>query len=230
MLKIRAISLSVLALVVVGAITASAALAGPVWHVGGKKLGQGTKQAKSQLKGTVALSSTVVGLEILTVCRNSVSEGGAIEGPTQGKGRITFTSCEVRKPENCTMAEPLTTVQMKGHLGIDPNNKQQKFVQTFEPQQGTTLVTLKFKGGGCGVILGSQPIKGNIAAELVPIEREVQEGLANFPAKPITEVELGLTQGQKTKIGLTFANVPATFVAAYGSRLDNGESAGVFGQ
>jgi hypothetical protein len=228
MLKIRAISLSALALVVVSAITASTALAGPVWHVGGKKLGQETKQAKSQLKGTVALSSKLGGSEIVTVCRNSVSEGGAIEGPTQGKGRITFTSCKVDKPMNCTIAEPITTVQMKGHLGINPNNKQQKFVQLFVPQQGSTFVTLKFSGAGCGVILGSQPISGSLAAEVGPIEREAQEGLANFPAESITAVEL--EPGQKTAVGLTLAKEPATFTAAYGSRLDNGESAGVFGQ
>ena len=231
MLKIRAISLSVLALVVVSAMTTSTALAGPVFHVGGKRLGQETRQIKLQIKGVATLSAKVAGTEIAISCRNSVSEGSTIEGPNQGKGRLTFTSCKVDKPiELCAVAEPITTVQTKAHLAIDPNNKQQKFVEFFEPQQGTTFAILMFKGTGCGVILGNQAVKGSIAAEVVPIEREVQEGLLNFPLKPITEVELGLTQGQKTKAGLTFANEPAVFAAAFGSRLDNGEQGGVFGQ
>jgi hypothetical protein len=231
MLKIRAISLSVLALVVVSAMTASTALAGPVFHVGGKKLGQETKQIKLQIKGVATLNTKVTGAEVAIVCNNSVSEGSTIEAVNQGKGRLTFTSCKVEKPEKeCKVAEPITTVQTKAHLAIDPNNKQQKFVEFFEPQQGTLFSTLKFSGNGCGIILGNQPVKGAIAAEVVPIGSEVQEGLLNFPEKPITEVELGLTQGQKTKAGLFFGTEPAVFKAAYGSRLDTGESAGVFGQ
>jgi hypothetical protein len=231
MLKIRAISLSVLALVVVSAMTAStsAALVGPVWHVGGHKLGQETKQVKLQLKGTAVLNAKVSGGEVLITCRNSVSEGTTIEGPNQGKGRLTFTSCEVNKPANCKVAEPITTVQTKAHLAINPASKQQKFVEYFVPQQGNTFAMLKFSGAGCGIILGTQPVSGSVAADILPIESETQEGMLVFPEVPITAVELG-EQGQKTTVGLTLAKEPATFVATYGSRLDNGESAGVFGQ
>jgi hypothetical protein len=228
MLKIRAISLGALALVVVSAITASTALAGPVYHVSGKKVGQETKQVKLQNKGNIVLNAKVAGGEITISCTNSVTEGAAIESANQGKGVIIIRSCKVDKPVNCTVAEPVKTVQMKSRLAINPSNKQAKFVNYFEAQQGTTLATLKFSGAGCGIILGSQPVKGSIAAEILPIESETQEGLLNFPEIPITEVEL--SQGQKTKIGLTFGNEPAVFAAAYGSRLDNGERLGVFGQ
>jgi hypothetical protein len=230
MLRIRAVSLSVLALVVVSAITASSALAGPVWHVGGKKLGQETKQIKLQRKGRVVFIASVSGLQLEVVCKNGVTEGATIEGLNQAKGRFAFTQCEVVKPVNCEVKEPVITNQLKGHLAVDPNSKQAKFVTFWVPQQGTKYVTFVFVGPGCGVILGPQPVSGTVAAEVVPIEKEVQEGLLNFPEKPITEVELGLTQGQKTKVGLTFANEPAVLAAAFGSRLDNGESAGVFGQ
>ena len=204
---------------------------GPYWHVNGSGFAEGIKQVALQSKGNIVLKSELAGVSITITCTASVSEGTTIEGngagQGQGKGRFKYSGCTVNIPK-CVVAEPITTVQTKAHLAIDPNNKQQKLVEFFAPQQGTTFATLKFSGTGCGVILGSQPVKGNIAAEVVPIESEVQEGLLNFPAKPIVEVELG-EQTQKTKVGLTFANEPSVLSAAYGAKLVTGEKWGVFG-
>ena len=206
---------------------ATASASGPVWHVAGKKLGQETKQTKLQIKGAAVLNMKVGGAEIKVVCNNNVSEGAAIEGPNQGKGRLSYTSCKVEKPSSCTIAEPVVTTQLKTHLGINPNNKQQKYAELFEPQQGRTVFVFKFSGSGCGTILGSQSVKGNIAAGIMPVDQEVQEGLLNFPAAPITEIEI---EQQKIKPALSWANELFTLTGAYGARLGTGESWGAFGQ
>jgi hypothetical protein len=202
----------------------------PHWRVGGDILPQGiAKQIKLQLKGTAALTAKIAGAEVRIDCKNSVSEASGVEdtevGYGQGKGRFAFTQCEVPKPASCSVAEPLTTVQTKSHLGTYMG-AQTKHVDLFEPQQGTTLATVKFKGSGCGVLLGSQPLKGSIAAEVLPAEAESQEILLNFPEKPITEL---LLEYKSVKPTLSLGGEPAVFSGAYGARLETGEAFGAIG-
>jgi hypothetical protein len=104
-----------------------------------------------------------------------------------------------------------------------------KYVELFEPQQGTKFVTLKFSPEtACGVIFGVQPVSGTIAAEVSPIETEGQEGLLIFPPTAIKHVVL--EQQEKNNVGLTWAGVGTGFSAVYGARLSTGEKWGVFGQ
>jgi len=231
MFKARAALLGLLALFIASGIAAStASAAGPYWHVNGSKLGQGVaKQVKLQLKGTAVLKGEVSGAVVVIECKNSISEGATIEGQGnvqgQDKGRLTFTQCTVVKPTNCTVVEPITTVQTKSHLVYLPENKQQKFGELFEPQQGETFVTLKFAGKTC--LLPATNVKGTVAAEVLPIEAEGQEGLLNFPE---TQIEKVVLEQQTRKIGLFLGEKATVFSAAYGARLETGEKWGVFGQ
>jgi len=201
----------------------------PDWFVNGTQLKQqAPKQIKWQVKGRPVLSAAFGELKVLIECNRSVSEGTTIEGQGnfqgQGKGRLTFTSCNVLKPENCTVAEPITTVQTKAHLASFGG--QTKIAVVFEPVEGKTYVTLKFSGSGCGVIVGPEPVTGAVAAEIVPTNLESQEGLLNFPENPITKVSL---EGQERSLGLSLGGQPTVFSAAYGTRLETGERFGAFG-
>jgi hypothetical protein len=232
MFRTRVALLGALALFIVSGIAASAAsAAGPFWHVNGKKLGQNElRQIKLQSKGASVLTGKAFGLfNIRIECLNSTSEGASIENNplTQGqdKGRVSFTQCTVVEPAGCHVTEPITTNQLKSYLAFNPNSKQQKFVDVFEPQQGTLFVTLHFSPSCSGVAAGE--VTGAVAAEIIPIEKETQEGLVNFPKEPITTI---VHLQQERKIGLSFAGEPAIFTSAYGARLQTNEPWGVFGQ
>lgn len=234
MLKTRVALLGVLALFIASGIASSTASAtGPFWHVAGAKLGQGeAKQVKIQAKLNPILVSEVkaFGIKIKIECHNSYGEGITIENSNiqgQDKGRIVFEQCKtIFNPEEvCKVVEPIKTNQLKSFLAFNPNSKQQKFVDVFEPQQGTKFVTLHFEGTGC--LVPEAAVEGAVAGEIVPIEKESQELLLDFPEKPIEEI---VHQQQTRKIGLVFAGEPAVFDGAYGARLATNQLWGVFGQ
>jgi hypothetical protein len=102
-----------------------------------------------------------------------------------------------------------------------------KIVDVFEPEKGTTFVELKIRGTACGVLEGTEAVKGSIAAEVIPTGVEHTEGLLHFPAiaiTPVTHEGVGKTVG--LKLGAT--NLDCAFIGAYGSRLETGESFGAF--
>lgn len=212
-----------------GIATSTASASGPYWHVNGKKLGQGeTRQVKLQMKGTGVISVKISeGVELGIECKTGLTEGATIAGQGklqgQGKARFTFTQCRLVKPqEACTIEEPVTTSQLKYQLGINPNNKQQKFVELFVPKENHFLV-IKFVPSSC--VLKEITIDGSVAAEVMPTEKEGQEALLSFPAKPITEV---LLEQQVAEPSLDGGAV--TLGAFFGARLATGEPWGVFGQ
>lgn len=199
---------------------------GPNWRVNGNQLKQGTKQIKLQLKGTAVLKTPLLSVEI--ECKNSISEGATIEGQGeaqgQGKGRVSYTQCTVLKPSACTVAQPITTNQLKSHIAFA--STQTKMVQIFEPTVGVTFVVLKFSGASCPAsVLGERGVIGSIAAELTPVGKESQEGLVAFPSSAITTV---LYEGQERKLKLEVGGFPSTFSAVYGARLATNEPFGVF--
>jgi hypothetical protein len=168
--------------------------------------------------------------------RNSYGEGTTIEGqgPFQGqdKGRIVFEQCTtVFNPnmENCEVVEPIVTNQLKSYLaynGAKPENKQQKFVDVFEPRQGAVFVVLHFQGKSC--LITEAAVEGAVAAEAIPIERESQELLFFIPERePIENI---VHEQQARKIGLEFDGEPAKFGETYGARLATNELWGAFGQ
>jgi hypothetical protein len=232
MFKTRAILFGVLALFIATVIMASTASAlGPYWHVNGSKLGQGVKkQIKLQNKGAVffqwtASLSPVVNIE----CKNSIAEGGAIEGngnnQGQDKGSFKFSQCKPIPPSEptCKVSEPIITKQLKSHL-VTYKGMQSKYADLFEPQEGSVFMIMKTTECGLGVS-GEREVIGDVAAEVMPTEAEAQEGLLSFPEPAITTVFL---EQQEKNIGLT----PPTsfhFKATYGSRLESGERFGVFG-
>jgi hypothetical protein len=238
MFKTRVALLGVLALFIASGIAASTASAaqpeGPYWRVNGSRLGQGVaKQVKLQAKGVTVLKwKLAAGVATTIECHRSESEGATIEGQGnfqgQDKGRIFFEQCKTvfnpPKPE-CAVEEPIRTNQIKSYLAYNPNSKQQKFIDVFEPQQGNVFVVIHFVGKLCPVTEAS--VAGAVAGELIPIEKEGQEGLLNFPETAITTIE---HEHQRRIIGLKLDLEPFVFSDAYGARLATNELWGVFGQ
>jgi hypothetical protein len=210
-----------------GVMTSVASASGPFFHVGGTKL-SGTKQIKLQSKGSAVFKSPSVKLEI--ECNNSVSEGATIEGggETQGqaKGRVSFSSCKVLSPKTeCEVNQPIVTNQLKSYLAISVKPvTQTKDVEVFEPSQGVQFTELTLTK--CS--LTTVGVTGSIAAELIPVGVEGQEGLVVYPATAITEVN---HEGVAKKVKFETVGVTDSFVAAYGARLATfPEKFGIFEQ
>ncbi len=203
--------------------------AGARWRTEGVSLKQGTKQLKLQLKGKAVLTAKpAVGEPFVIECKNSISEGAAIEGngvgAGQDKGRLTFTQCAT-SIETCKVAEPITTNQTKSYLAYS-KQAQSKIIDIFEPQQGSKYVEVKLSGK-CGALsIGANPVSGKVAAEVIPANSEGQEGMLNWPATPIKEA---IHEGEEVKgLELKLATLSSTFVATYGARLATGERYGAF--
>jgi hypothetical protein len=237
MFKTRVALLGVLALFIASGIAAStSSAAGPYWRVNKARLGQGaSRQIKLQAKGVTVLKGKALGgaATITIECHNSYSEGASIEGQGnfqgQDKGRVVFEQCKTvgtGLASNCNkVAEPIRTNQLKSYLAYAKENPaQQKFIDVFEPQQKPApFVVLKLPG----CIVEEPEVTGSVAGELVPIEKEGQEGLLNFPEAFIKEV---VHEQQPQTIGLSFAGEPAIFSGSFGARLATNEQWGVFGQ
>jgi hypothetical protein len=109
-------------------------------------------------------------------------------------------------------------------LAYNPNSRQQKFVNVFEPAESTAFIKLAFTN--CPAMT-EVTISGSVAVEVIPIEQESQEELLNFP-KPLIR---GVIHEQQTKtVGITTAGVEAVFSLAFDARLATNEKWGVFGQ
>jgi hypothetical protein len=217
-LKMRAALLGIVALFIVSGTMTSVASAAPFWHVNGTKLATGTeKQIKLQTKGPAVFTSESLGVE--WECKNSIFEGATINNATgqgQSKGRISYSSCKVITPTSCTLAEPLTTKPLKAYLAEELETGSKNWAEVFEPTEGTIFFELRFTGTGCGILAGSQPIKGGLAAEIIPKSAEHQEGLLNFPSTAITKVK---HEGTEKTIAWLIASTAVTFKAVYGARL-----------
>ncbi len=195
----------------------------PDWYVNGSQLKQGSRQIKLQLKGTAVFKTELTGFGPITIeCNGIASEGATIDGygnnQGQSKGRMTVTSC---KSAVCPTAEPIVTKQLKAHL-VTFNGQQTKYAELFEPTEGEVFATLKF-GGACLLAVN---VTGDIAAEIVPKEKEVQELALIFPEIPISRV---IHEGQEVKQGLFLGPKEAKFGGYFGARLATNEKFGVFG-
>lgn len=220
MVKVRLALFGALTLFMLsGIVTSVASASGPFWHVAGNKLLQGeTRQIKLQSKGPLVLKSAGINTEI--ECKNSISEGANIEGSStkqgQGKGRVTYSSCTVLKPEpgKCTVAEPITTNQLKAYLAEAAT--QTHYVEVFEPTVGTVFTTLKFALACPAAVRGERGVNGKVAAEIIPTKVEGQEGMIAFPSPIISEVK---HEGETVPIQLEAIGFHAVFTGIYAGRL-----------
>jgi hypothetical protein len=199
-------------LIACGIAAPPASAAGPFWRVNGAKLEQKTRQIKLQSKGPVIFTSTAVNLEI--ECKNSISEGAAIEGngtgPGQDKGRIKFTQCRALKPTTCTSPTTITTAQAKSFL-LKEKEVQTGIEDQFEGTEGETFFTLMLTA--CGTLTGNHTVTGAMTGEVIPgVENETQEGLL------LVNRVLG---------GLRFDNMTGKLSAVFGTRLATNEPFGV---
>lgn len=209
--------------------TSVASANGPAWKVSGSRLGQVKQQLKT-LAGTTTLVGKVTLIEVKIKCGTARTEGGYIEGAGQGAGvdgaaAIVFEQCEVEKPTQCEVVQPIRTVPVKSQLVTVANGQQ--IDDLFEPTQGTKFVTITFTSkAGLKCPLTTFEVKGNVAALVKPEGVEQVQGELEFPTTPIPEIKK--EGGAAEVIGLKLGTEEAKFSGKFGASLNSGASWGAF--
>jgi hypothetical protein len=233
MYKMRVALWAALALVAVSGIaTSAAAAAGPYWHLGGSRLTKASWPASVAKAGETELNAKVLGISFTIKCGASTVEGAEIIGNGSGQGldtanSIAFEECTIGTPKGCAVPQPIKTTAVKSRLVTYDSGK---IGDLFEPTKGSDFVTITFeneKGAKCPLDKVKFPVKGSIAAEVKPEEKEVKVGELIFPATPITQVkEEG---GTPTTIGLEVGEGnAANFSGKFAVEMAVDETFGVF--
>jgi hypothetical protein len=197
----------------VAAEAAYAAEPGPFFYgreIGGKGEGEKLSETKpTPLSGEakegvarVIIASTPIEIVTKSIQAKGVLYNNALQG--QIKILQKYSESKLIKPElkECAVKFGETNeIKVEGHLAWKWNGQKKQLEESPKGQKPTilftagslaegatklpeeTFVDVVFKGGGCGVLAGSFPIKGSIAASLKPanLEEFTSEPTATLP-------------------------------------------------
>lgn len=193
MLRIKQITLCLLAVSALSAIAASASAASPLWVVAGSPLKAGATLALAETT-TVSNPFVIEAAGYGVKCESIQLEKSFIEGEKTSQTVIVMSSCKDLTQPNCAVAtittKPLTAT-LEGTTG--------KFRLNFKPTSGTEVTTVHFSGSECS--FASIPIEGTMACNYPKVETEAV----------IHELEFTATSGSKLK-ARTIVTVEATLV------------------
>lgn len=167
MLRIKQITLCLLAVFALSAIAASAAsAASPLWWVAGSPLKAGATLALAE---TTTVSTPFI-IEAESVgygvkCESIQLEKSFIEGEKTAKTVIVFKSCKDLTQKNCAVAT-ITTNPLTATL----EGTTEKFRLNFKPTSGTEVTTVHFSGSECS--FPSIVIDGTMACNYPNVETE----------------------------------------------------------
>lgn len=175
----------VLAMLLLGAVTASAASASsPAWIVEGKALAPGATEAiaeSTKVTQVFSIKSGSFGVE----CPDMSLPESLIEGESTRKDKsFRMESCTVIGAPKCvapTIAlEPLTSTLegTEGHYKL-----------FFKPTSGTTVAKIKFSGSEC--VLGTVTITGTMACEYPKVESPGKNHVLEFSLTSGTALKHG---------------------------------------
>ncbi len=247
MKRIRTLTIALLALSVLGAFAASSAFAAstnnPQWQVNKAEL-SGNKEVTAEANGTQKLN--VAGAFGATIaCKKlKVASGAKIIGSTKpaagtDEETIVYEECEVEGSPSCTIngeaagKAKITTNLLKSTLVFKTKAAAEKeessTLSLFEPKTGTVFVTLTL-AGTCPAT-GSFEITGQVAAENVKGNEEIETHELNAPATAITKyfVNEGGKTVEKKVNALKFGIFPASYVGKAKIKLTSKEVWSVIG-
>jgi hypothetical protein len=214
MTRARRILLTALAACLVGGVGAAPALAGPVWVVEGSELEAGktsnTTARKASGSGNFKLKTSLITIE----CKSATSTGTIIGGvPGTGTAKVKFTECFVKgKTEaECHVNSPgesVGTIVTEAkrelvYLGSETEAKKEEgeLGLLFSPKSGETFVEIQVNGTKCPLFTkGGQEVKGNVIAEVAPVNSEAKVERLIFPAPPITKAFRWIKAGEVEEV------------------------------
>jgi hypothetical protein len=239
MSRVRLMLLSLVAVLSVGALTASAASAiNFEWRVEGKKLEAGsTKAITSSSDGKVSVLKGTAGgaaIELLST-EISVKSGANIKGGIPGTSleQVVFSGITVDKSPKCEVSgKTVTTVPLTDEIveGASKGTGNGEVDILFKPE-GTAneifaQVTFVSKAGETCTINGQTfNATGLVLALALPQGTEAVNGDLDYEANT---KEYKNSKGQVNTAGLVFANNPATLTGLTLVTLEKGEKYGAF--
>jgi hypothetical protein len=232
--KAKLMLLSMLVVIVVGAVASSTASAllpteGPFWQVNNTKLALGATRAVTGaiVPGTVGtLFAKVAGKTIEIVCKKFTPTISIFNSTQHGEslGKAVFEECIVQ--ENGTLikecevnptATPknsVTTTEIKNSLWyhVTNLNKTKTSLQQvlFVPKTGKIFATIELAGAGCGALEGVYKAEGNAAGTTSPENTEVETGKLTFPTEQQKHLWQPKNSPEETQVGLLFNATEAT--------------------
>lgn len=220
-MRLERLGITLLAMVVLGAITANRVFAanefsetGGQWYVSGSKL-SGEKAFTTTAVGTQKLETTVGGTKLDLTATGVTSSGSVIVNFTTHTATIDltyeYTGVTVTEPKNCSVAGGKIVVgPLTGVLGMKLNIGSTQTVR-FTPQSGTTVATPVLEGPGCP-LAGKYKMTGTLFAEVanatgvfainqeLKFSKGIQESAGNATSLKIGEEAAFLTGAIKGKL------------------------------
>ena len=117
------------------------------YRVGGSPLvGSETLKERTESSVTQELAGTPFGVATHINCSTVEEKGGEISAPTGGKADLEFSGCEVTKPANCTVTEPIKVEVNTELVGPAPGVEVK-----FLPKNEGVFTTIALKGEKCSI-------------------------------------------------------------------------------
>lgn len=191
MLRIKQITLCILAMFVLSAVAASAAsAASPAWWVAGSLLKSGEKASLAETT-TVAKAFEFKTATFDVKCETVQLEEAFIEGEkTRSEHGVVFSGCkDIEQPE-CEVAsiktQPLTAV-LSGTTG--------NFKLKFKPTSGTEIATITLVGEKCTFSISAK-VTGEMNCNYKEVETEAIEHRLEFTPTSGSKIEIGGSKGE----------------------------------
>ncbi len=162
MKRMRVVGLALVAMLAISAVaaaSASATVTGPIWEVGGAKLGTGVEEALTgKASSAYELKGKAFGfIEVAITCKKAANSGSIIGGePGTDATTIEYTECS---SSLCTPTEPIVT-KAKSELVYYTASSKTFIGDLFSPKTGTVFTEIK-----CGSITAK--VTGSIVGELL---------------------------------------------------------------
>jgi hypothetical protein len=154
---------------------------------------QGALALASNLGNFTLKAGSLITIECATLHSPTTLVGGV---PGRDHAQIHFSECTVSGHPKCdanSPDEPIGSGKIntaaKTELVLSEKKLGSKLLDLFEPESGTTFVTLEvtaLESGACPTFTaGETKITGSVAAEVEPENTDSKEGMLKFPASPI---------------------------------------------
>lgn len=184
--RMRRLGLALVAVLAFGAVAASGAQA-LTWQFQKGMSVLGETQTVAGTAEPFTITSKLLGSPVAVTCSNGTTSG-TITPNGQGSSTISFNSCKVSEPHNCSLAAPLTL-----HANLELAQVGGVMFQKYTQEGTNSFGTLEFAGALCPLAEDSAELRGSFAGrELSSLAAEpsVNRGLTFTKSEPWPEVAL----------------------------------------
>jgi len=246
MTKGRVVLLSIVVLLGIQAVTATAAMGveAPYWHVNGKRLGEGESRKatiKNSTGSEVTLNAKINATSVEVKCKTMESHNMELTGSTKfmdalGIGEIELAQCRLiaaGKEQPTCEVPPIKTGTMKLRLWYEGSLAEggETIVIVFEPKEEKEkhLILAEIAINGCA-FAGKYKLENRFATQITPENSESTEGALFTPPSPSEHAHQPQEGGQEIQVQPQLAASPASLKLKATAKLSTGEKFGAFSE